>query len=131
MELNLHEFTFPQVYGDGLHRYRREANIARMIKSGDQPSPAAVPATFIRGRRLRNDPVAGGAKPRWLKVRAPGSPEDRHLQRLVQDHPQHTVCEDAKCPIFGGCWHHGTATFMILGDVCTRSCGYCLSLIHI
>mgnify|MGYP002821663537 FL=1 len=125
MELNLHELTSPQPYGNALHRYRREANIAGMIKSVDQPSPTTVPATFIRGRRLRNDPVTGGAKPHWLKVRAPGSPGYRHLKRLIQEHSLNTVCEEANCPNIGECWHHGTATFMILGGVCTRACAYC------
>jgi lipoic acid synthetase len=60
-----------------------------------------------------------------LKVRAPGSPNYRRLKTLMQDLRLNTVCEEARCPNIGECWHHGTATFMILGDVCTRACGYC------
>src|SRR5216110_1275843 len=64
-------------------------------------------------------------KPEWLKVRAPGSPNYLRLKGLMRDLNLHTVCEDARCPNIGECWHHGTATFMILGDVCTRACAYC------
>jgi len=64
-------------------------------------------------------------KPPWLKVRAPGSPSYLRLKNLVRELKLHTVCEDARCPNIGECWNHGTATFMILGDVCTRACAYC------
>ena len=64
-------------------------------------------------------------KPAWLKVRAPGSPTYLRLKGIMQDLRLNTVCEDAHCPNIGECWHHGTATFMILGDVCTRACSYC------
>jgi lipoic acid synthetase len=64
-------------------------------------------------------------KPEWLKVRAPGSPSYLRLKALMRDLGLHTVCEEAQCPNIGECWNHGTATFMILGDVCTRACSYC------
>ncbi len=64
-------------------------------------------------------------KPEWLKVRAPGSPNYARLKGLMRDLNLHTVCEEAQCPNIGECWHHGTATFMILGEVCTRACAYC------
>ena len=64
-------------------------------------------------------------KPEWLKVRAPGSPSYTRLKTLMRDLKLHTVCEEAQCPNIGECWNHGTATFMILGDVCTRACAYC------
>jgi len=64
-------------------------------------------------------------KPQWLKVRAPGGPNYRELIGLVRRQRLHTVCESAKCPNIGECWERGTATFMILGDICTRSCGFC------
>lgn len=64
-------------------------------------------------------------KPDWLKVRAPGSPTYLRLKALMRELKLHTVCEEAHCPNIGECWDYGTATFMILGDVCTRSCGYC------
>jgi lipoic acid synthetase len=64
-------------------------------------------------------------KPSWLKVRAPGSPKYLELKSIMSGLGLNTVCEEARCPNIGECWHHGTATFMILGDVCTRACGYC------
>jgi lipoic acid synthetase len=64
-------------------------------------------------------------KPPWLKVRAPGSPSYLRLKGLMRELRLHTVCEEARCPNIGECWNHGTATFMILGDVCTRACSYC------
>ena len=63
--------------------------------------------------------------PRWLKAKAPGSPGYLELKRLVTSLDLNTVCQSAHCPNIGECWESGTATFMILGDVCTRSCGFC------
>jgi lipoic acid synthetase len=64
-------------------------------------------------------------KPEWLKVRAPGGASYTRLVGLRRDLKLHTVCEEAHCPNMGECWNQGTATFMILGDTCTRSCGFC------
>ena len=64
-------------------------------------------------------------KPSWLKVKAPGGQNYLRLKNLMRDLDLHTVCEEAHCPNVGECWEHGTATFMILGDVCTRNCAYC------
>ncbi|MBI1338521.1 MAG: lipoyl synthase [Phycisphaera sp.] len=64
-------------------------------------------------------------KPDWLRARLPGGPGYQRLRAIVDEHRLHTVCESAKCPNMGECWAQGTATFMILGDVCTRSCGFC------
>lgn len=64
-------------------------------------------------------------RPTWLKVRFPGGPKYEHLQNLIHEQGLHTVCEEAHCPNIGDCWGRGTATFMILGDTCTRSCGFC------
>ena len=64
-------------------------------------------------------------KPEWLKVKAPGSESYLRLKGLMRELKLHTVCEEAHCPNIGECWNHGTATFMILGDVCTRACAYC------
>ena len=89
----------------------------------------AVPLNFIRGRKKRTDEVPRVPKPEWLKVRAPGSENYHRLKGLMRTLGLHTVCEEANCPNIGECWHHGTATFMILGDTCTRSCGYC-NVIH-
>ncbi len=84
-----------------------------------------APLQFHRGRPVRNAPLTREPKPDWLKVRAPGSPGYLRLRELMRGLKLHTVCEEAHCPNIGECWHHGTATFMIMGDVCTRSCGYC------
>ena len=83
-----------------------------------------TPIALVRGRRPRAAP-AREPKPRWLLVRPPGSPGYIRLKRLMRQLDLHTVCEEANCPNIGECWDRGTATFMILGDVCTRSCGYC------
>ncbi len=64
-------------------------------------------------------------KPEWLKVRSPGGENYGRLKRLMRGGALHTVCEEAGCPNIGECWESGTATFMILGDVCTRACKYC------
>jgi len=88
-----------------------------------------IPVNLIRGRRKRADELPRVPKPEWLKVRAPGSENYHRLKGLMRTLGLHTVCEEANCPNIGECWHHGTATFMILGDTCTRSCGYC-NVIH-
>lgn len=88
-----------------------------------------IPVTLIRGRRAAAAPQPREPKPPWFRVRAPGSPEYLRLKQLMRGLGLHTVCEEANCPNIGECWHHGTATFMILGDVCTRACGYC-NVVH-
>ena len=89
----------------------------------------SVPVPLIRGRMPRGATVPRQPKPRWLRVRAPGSSGYLRVKRILRGLDLHTVCEEAGCPNIGECWHHGTATFMILGDVCTRSCGYC-NVVH-
>ncbi|MDE2829014.1 MAG: lipoyl synthase [Gemmatimonadota bacterium] len=74
-----------------------------------------IKAPSVRRRRL----------PEWFRVPAPGSEGYRALKNLMRGLNLHTVCESARCPNIGECWNSGTATFMILGDVCTRSCGFC------
>lgn len=64
-------------------------------------------------------------KPSWLKVRAPGGPNYAEIRQLMRSLDLHTVCEEARCPNIGECWEHRAATFMIMGDVCTRNCAYC------
>src|ERR1700749_1299801 len=66
-----------------------------------------------------------GRKPPWFKVPAPGGERYRNLQGLIESENLHTVCQEAACPNIGECWQRGTATFMILGDTCTRRCGFC------
>jgi lipoic acid synthetase len=82
----------------------------------EEEMPVDAPVQFIGPRE---------PKPEWLKVRAPGSQNFVRLKGIMQELKLNTVCEDAHCPNIGECWHHGTATFMILGDVCTRACAYC------
>jgi lipoyl synthase len=64
-------------------------------------------------------------RPEWLRVRAPTGENYEELKRLMRSKALHTVCEEARCPNIGECWSHRTATFMILGSICTRSCGFC------
>ncbi len=85
--------------------------------------------------RAGNGCVAGSAsngvehwparKPDWLKVRAPGGSNYRRLKTLMRGGELHSVCEEARCPNIGECWEAGTATFLIMGDICTRNCPYC------
>lgn len=87
-------------------------------------------ATRSRARPGGAQPATNGRpfrerKPPWLKVPAPGGPGYRRLKGLLADENLHTVCQEANCPNVGECWERGTATFMILGDVCTRRCGFC------
>jgi len=64
-------------------------------------------------------------KPDWLRVKLPIGKEYKHVRGLVDQHKLHTICESGNCPNMGECWGAGTATFMILGNICTRSCGFC------
>lgn len=95
----------PQGKDNGIVKSKGTVNLAR--PEGSEPVP----------HRAR--------KPEWLKVRAPGSPNYLRLKNLMRSQGLHTVCEEAHCPNIGECWESGTATFMILGDVCTRACKYC------
>ena len=75
-------------------------------------------------------PIKVEAKPRlklpaWIRAKAPSSPEVAQIKRVLRENRLHTVCEEASCPNLGECFHHGTATFMILGDLCTRRCPFC------
>ena len=64
-------------------------------------------------------------KPPWLKARFPAGERFSGIKSLLREHDLHTVCEEARCPNIGECFNSGTATFMILGDICTRACGFC------
>lgn len=94
---------------------------------------ASKPTRDQRGRlKTIRIPVkampAGGPpsrKPQWIRARAPTDPNVHRLKRLLREHSLHTVCEEASCPNLGECFTHGTATFMILGDLCTRRCPFC------
>lgn len=74
---------------------------------------------------LTAEPAEGRRKPNWLRVKLPTGPEYARVRRLVDDNKLHTICESGNCPNMGECWGAGTATFMILGNVCTRSCSFC------
>jgi len=69
--------------------------------------------------------MAKAAKPAWLKTKLRSGPNFQDLKSIVNDHKVHTVCEEAKCPNISECWERRAATIMILGDICTRSCGFC------
>lgn len=71
------------------------------------------------------DPNGRVKKPDWLRVKLPIGENYKHVRHLVDHHQLHTICESGNCPNMGECWGAGTATFMILGNVCTRSCGFC------
>ena len=71
------------------------------------------------------EPAAPVKKPNWLRVKLPIGEEYKHVRSLVDTHKLHTICESGNCPNMGECWGAGTATFMILGNICTRSCGFC------
>jgi len=64
-------------------------------------------------------------KPKWLRVKLPTGAEYKQVRDIVEEHKLHTICESGNCPNMGECWGAGTATFMILGNICTRSCGFC------
>ena len=64
-------------------------------------------------------------KPKWLRVKLPIGPEYKKVRKLVEDNNLNTICQSGNCPNMGECWGAGTATFMILGNTCTRSCGFC------
>ncbi|HET8832820.1 MAG TPA: lipoyl synthase [Casimicrobiaceae bacterium] len=76
-----------------------------------------IPIKIVATERLR--------KPDWIRVRAPSSPRFYEIKRILREHHLHTVCEEASCPNIGECFGKGTATFMIMGDICTRRCPFC------
>ena len=73
----------------------------------------------------KNDEKVRIKKPKWLRVKLPTGENYRKVRSLVDEHKLHTICESGSCPNMGECWGEGTATFMILGNICTRSCGFC------
>ncbi len=98
---------------------------------GDPAEPPEGAAATSAGPRSARERAMGGAslpaggRPPWLRVRLPGGPEYARVRGLMAALDLHTVCAEARCPNVGECWSHGTATFMILGRVCTRACGFC------
>lgn len=100
----------------------KKANTPAVATSGDGDAgllelpviQAAPQATNVRGKR-----------PDWLRVKLPYGEKYKNIVDIIETHKLHTVCQSARCPNMGECWTAGTATFMILGNVCTRSCGFC------
>jgi lipoic acid synthetase len=91
------------------------------IRAGDKHKGASktarIPIKVVAAPALR--------KPAWIRVRAPSSPRFHEIKQILREHKLHTVCEEASCPNIGECFGKGTATFMIMGDICTRRCPFC------
>lgn len=97
---------------------------------GDTARALPKPVVSLSGMVLNNvggqvEHAAIKRKPPWLRARVPGGPGYERLKAIVTEHRLHTVCEEASCPNMGECWGRGVATIMILGDTCTRACGFC------
>ena len=84
-------------------------------KGGDKTS--RIPIKVVAAERLK--------KPEWIRARAPSSPRFYEIKKILREHNLHTVCEEASCPNIGECFGKGTATFMIMGELCTRRCPFC------
>ena len=87
------------------------------IKHKGGAKTARIPIKIVAVERLK--------KPDWIRVRAPSSPRFYEIKRILREHNLHSVCEEASCPNIGECFSKGTATFMIMGDICTRRCPFC------
>ena len=93
-----------------------QTNAAGVKHKGDAKT-SRIPIKIVPAERLK--------KPDWIRVRAPSSPRFYEIKRILREHNLHTVCEEASCPNIGECFGKGTATFMIMGDICTRRCPFC------
>ncbi|HEY2863164.1 MAG TPA: lipoyl synthase [Casimicrobiaceae bacterium] len=87
------------------------------VKHKGEAKTDRIPVKIVPAERLK--------KPEWIRVRAPSSPRFHEIKRILREHKLHTVCEEASCPNIGECFGKGTATFMIMGDICTRRCPFC------
>ncbi len=85
-------------------------------------NPDAIP---VDPAGWQPDPKHPRRRPPWIKVRAPSGENYERVYGLMRNHKLNTVCEEAQCPNLGECWGRGTATFLMMGDTCTRSCGFC------
>ena len=97
-----------------------ESNAAGVKHKGDAKTSrlfGQYAIKIVQAERLK--------KPDWIRVRAPSSPRFYEIKRILREHNLHTVCEEASCPNIGECFGKGTATFMIMGDICTRRCPFC------
>lgn len=82
-------------------------------------------STVMNDAEWQPDPNHPRRRPPWIRVKAPGGDTYQQVHHLMRSKTLHTVCEEAQCPNIGECWGRGTATFLMMGDVCTRSCGFC------
>ena len=98
--------------------FRGRMSILRGEAMKDQETKHEVKLSTSQGRRPRR-------RPEWIKVRSPSGETYEWLRGMMRSKSLHTVCEEARCPNMGECWGSGTATFLLMGDVCTRSCGFC------
>jgi lipoic acid synthetase len=87
------------------------------LKHKGEAKTSRIPIKVVAAERLK--------KPDWIRVRAPSSPRFYEIKKILREHNLHTVCEEASCPNIGECFGKGTATFMIMGDICTRRCPFC------
>src|SRR5262249_484570 len=101
---------------DSLPVHEAPANAAGVKHKGGAKT-SRIPGKVIAAPPLR--------KPDWIRVRAPSSPRFHEIKKILREHRLHTVCEEASCPNIGECFGKGTATFMIMGDICTRRCPFC------
>ncbi|MBM2811074.1 MAG: lipA [Chloroflexi bacterium] len=96
-----------------------------MTETGESTLPGEERGSALPTFPRKSLPPTREGRPDWFKVPFPGGPRYLQLRRLVREERLHTVCEEAHCPNIGECWQHGTATLMLLGDTCTRACGFC------
>ncbi len=100
----------------------RRVTVERLHVTRSRSNPGGMDVSKVLGTETL---PFRSRKPRWFKVPPPGGEAYRALDRMIKDEGLHTVCQEAACPNVGDCWERGTATFMILGDTCTRRCGFC------
>lgn len=100
------------VVSEGLEGSPRLIGLSELCPMSTPTSPSSNPKQRV-------------PKPKWLRVKLPTGEAYREVRNIVSEHKLHTICESGHCPNMGECWGEGTATFMILGNICTRSCGFC------
>lgn len=91
----------------------------------DVIQPDQIPVAAGEAKEWQPDPRFPRRRPPWIRVKAPSGENYENVRELMRSKELHTVCEEAMCPNIGECWGHGTATFLMMGDTCTRSCGFC------
>ncbi len=119
-----------QTGGQSLDRIARTLSRHPRPLGGDTARQLDRPVFSLTGLVLNNDQpqlqqLANGRKPPWIRARVPGGEGYDRLRSIVDGNGLHTICQEGSCPNIGECWSRGTATIMILGEICTRSCGFC------